>query len=232
MLTLLLQALPAFAAPPAPPACSVTLEVAVAEAGDPLERQVYRYDADADEWLYVSYDGGPPPPEEVEQFEERGRDGGDRSDDPVRPAAYYADSVEKLSGAWTRLSGPNEDGLALYGLEELPEDTVVANGRDLSDFIRLRYVIDQSGPEPVLAVAGGQLKRAWRIPLIARISAFDIERHFAPAGPETGAPGVMLPTKEHVEIAASILGRDRSAVIDTRFTDWDCAPAERAEPPV
>ena len=215
-----------FPAPPEPPVCSVTLNVSVDEAGDPPEQQVYRYDAGADAWSYVSYNGGPPPEEEREQFEERGRDGGDRSDEPVLPAAFYADAAAKLGPGWTRLTEPDAYGMTLYGIEDLPKGTVVANGRDLSGYIRLRYLIDGSGPVPLIAVSGGQLKRDWRIPLIARISAFDIERRFAPAEADTGAPGAMLPLSEHVEIAANILGRDRSAVIDTTFTDWDCAPGE------
>ena len=232
-LMLALQAAPPPSPPavpvPDPPVCSVTLTVDVNEAGDPPERQVYRYDAGEDAWTYVSYDGAPPPPDEIEQFEERGRDGGDRSDDPVLPAGFYADSASKLGAAWTQLAPPDRYGLAYYGLDDLPEETVVANGRDLSGYIRLRYLIDQSRQgAPVIAVAGGQLKKPWRIPLIARIDAFDIERRFAVAGPETGAPGVMLPASEHVEISANILGRDRSAVIDTTFGEWDCEAGDEA----
>lgn len=224
ILALALQAAPPPLAVPIPPVCSVTLTVDVNEAGDPPERQVYRYGADTDEWRYLSYNGGPPPEDEREQFEERGRDGGDRSDDPVPPAGFYADSASKLGAGWDQLAPPDRYGIAYYGLDDLPSGTVVANGRDLSSSIRLRYLIDQSSDAPVIAVAGGQLKKTWRIPLIARIDAFDIERRFAPAGPETGAPGAMLPTSEHVEISASVLGRDRSAVIDTAFGEWDCAP--------
>ena len=224
-LMLALQAAPPPVPIPASPVCSVTLTVDVNEAGDAPERQVYRYDADAGEWAYLSYNGAPPPDDEREQFEENGRDGGDRSDDPVLPASFYADSAAKLSASWTQLAPPDQYGLAYYGLDALPKGTVVANGRDLSNNIRLRYLIDQSREgAPVIAVAGGQLKKTWRIPLIARIDAFDIERRFAPAPPETGAPGVMLPTTEHVEISASILGKDRSAVIDTAFGEWDCVP--------
>jgi hypothetical protein len=211
---------------PVPPTCSVTLTVDVLEAGDPFERQVYRYDAEAGEWLYLSYNGAPPPEEELEQFEERGRDGGDRSDDPVLPAAYYADSVSKLGPDWERLSPPDAEGLTPWGLEDLPRRTVVGNGRDLSGYIRLRYLLDEASDPPRLVVAGGSLKRTWRIPLIARIDSFDIERRFEPAGEETGVPGAMLPVTEHVDISANIIGRDRSAVIDTVFSDWACEEAE------
>ena len=228
MLTFFFGAPPPIPVPPAP-VCSVTLTVDVNEAGDTPERQTYRYDADADEWRYLAYNGAPPPPEEVEQFEENGRDGGDRSDDPVPPGAYYADSVSKLGPAWTQAGAPDADGMALWVLEDLPKGTVVGNGRDLSGHIRLRYVVDQSGEDARLAIASGQLKRDWRIPLIVRIRSFDIERRFAPAAPETGVPGAMLPTSEHVEIAVNLLGRDRSAVIDTAFGDWDCASGRDAD---
>ncbi|MBB4659989.1 hypothetical protein [Parvularcula dongshanensis] len=214
---------------PAAPICSVTLHVGVDEAGEPFDRSVYRYDAPSDEWSLVSFNGGPPPEEELEEFEKNGRDGGDRSDDPVLPGAFYADSVSKLSADWVRLSPSEETEAVLYGLEDLPEDTVIANGRDLSDNIRLQFLIEKAENGPRIAMAFGQLKKSWRIPLIARIDRFDIARRFAPASQETGVPGAMLPVAEHVEISADVLGKDRSAVIDTTYGDWDCEPGSTDE---
>ena len=217
-----------FGPPPAPPTCSVTLTVAVAERGDPLEELTYRYDAETQVWTFLAFNGAPPDQKELAEFEENGRDGGDRSDDPLPPASYYADSVAKLSDDWTLLSATDGEGPSLWALENLPDGTVIANGRDLSGNIRLSYLIEEGTTGPRVAVAAGQLKKRWRIPLIARIDAFAIQRRFAPAPVATGVPGAMLPVSEHVEIAADVLGRDRSAIIDTAFGDWDCRAGEAA----
>ena len=213
---------------PAAPTCSVTLLVDVDEAGKERQVSEYRYDAPSDAWSLIAYNGGPPPEDELEEFEREGRDGGDRSDEQPPPAAFYAESVSHAGLDWTRSTAPDEDGLSLWQIDELPKGTVVANGRDVSRLIRLRYLVQEGEGAPRVRIAAGQLKERWRIPLIARIDRFAIVRRYAPAAPETGAPGAMLPIHEQLEIVANILGRERSALIETTYEGWDCMPAEGA----
>ena len=210
--------------PPVAPVCSVTLVVDVDEEGETPERSVYRYDRTTDDWSYVSYNGAPPDAEELEKFARDGRDGGDRDDTPTPPADFYREAVENAQLGWVQVAPPGADGIALWAADDLPKGTIDANGRDVSKLIRLRYSVAHEGETARIIAGGGALKKPWRIPLIARIDGFEIERRFAAAGPETGVPGTVLPVAEHLKIEADVLGRDRSAVIETSYEGWDCVP--------
>lgn len=205
-----------FAAPPAPPSCSVTLTVDVREAaGEAPERQVYAYDREADAWTYVTQDGETPPDAEADEAE-------DEADDRTLPAAYYAEALGRSDLAWA----PVEGSPGLYRADDLPDGEVEMSGRDMSSRLALEYQVTQTPEGPRLVTDAARLKEAFRVPFIARVDALSIERDYAPAGPETGAPGAMLPTHERIMFRGDVTGQARDSLITTEYGGWDCVPAE------
>ena len=215
--TELLDAL--FAEAPAPPACSVTLDVEVTEtAGGPTKHQVFAYDREAEVWTYMSVDGTPPSAEEVQGMRE------DVEGRPV-PAAYYAEALGRAGLDWQPVTG--EPGA--YRADDLPEDEVEMGGRDVSARVAMTYLLGRGPDGPVLTSSSVRLKAPWRVPFVARIDDFAVVRDYAPAGAGTGVPSAMLPVREVVTFRGDVTGEARDSRIVTGYSGWDCVPAESAE---
>lgn len=210
-----------FADAPTPPSCSVTLTVDVRETTDgPTEEQVYRYDRLTGAWTTVSIDGVPPEADD----EDRGDDGDDE-DGRVLPGGYYAEALSRTRLEWSAAPASQDTFVA----EDLPDDEIVMNGRDMSGRMRMIYAIGEGPNGPMLASATAELKKRWRIPFVAKIEGVSMERRFGPAAPETGVPGAMLPTYELITFQGDVLGDAMDSAIETAFSDWNCVPGEAAQ---
>jgi hypothetical protein len=181
--------------------CSLTVTVDARSIADGESLVSIRYDREAEAWTVLDDDGQP-----------------DEESDVTRPAPqdHYADLMELIrKGGEPRVEETGEAITLVY--DELPEGTLTMDDRDLSDVGRARIRVAGTSEEPVLMGYTYELKEAFRIPMIARLSRYETEITFR------DEPGYgPVPAASVNRFSVKVLGKEDEGEVDVTYSDYQC----------
>lgn len=177
------------------PPCSVTV-TASNSSGEGRETFALRYEREEGRWLSFGEDKG-----------------GFNREGP--PEDHYGAA---LGIAFTDPAFERREGETLvFRQETIEKGSIRANGRDLSGNLEARLRVDVTGDDPVIEGYSFNLKKPFRIPMIAKVETFDV---VASLREEPGYGPVAERVVNRYAIDAVGGGQRGEAVAE--FSDYDC----------